>query len=62
MPSKKFICPACNSRDEAGWADINPIPPNTITEMAICGECNSHIPSHIAYRWKGMSLKRAREE
>jgi len=61
MSSEKFICPACNSRDEAGHALTNPIPPNIVTELAICHECDSHIPSHIADRWKRMSITRARE-
>jgi len=30
MPSSKFICPNCNSKNEGGSAEINPIPPNII--------------------------------
>jgi len=62
MPSSKFICPNCNSKDEGVSAEINPIAPNTITELVICESCKSHIPSHIAYRWNKMTITMAREE
>ena len=62
MTSTKFICPNCNSKYEGGSAEINPIPPNIITEMIICESCKSHIPSHIAYRWDKMTISEAREE
>ena len=62
MPSSKFICPNCNSKYEGGSAEINPIPPNIITEMVICESCKSQIPSHIAYRWDKMTISEAREE
>ena len=62
MPSSKFICPNCNSKNEGGSAEINPIPPNIITELVICESCKSHIPSHIAYRWDKMTITKAREE
>ena len=61
MPSSKFICPNCNSKYERGSAEINPIPPNIITEMVICESCKSHIPSHIAYRWDKITISEARE-
>ena len=28
----------------------------------MCPDCNSDIPAHLAYRWKGMGIKKAREE
>ena len=62
MPTEKFICPACNSRNQPVIAHISPIHPNTITELAMCPDCNANIPAHIAYRWKGMGIKKAREE
>jgi len=62
MPSHKFICPACNSRKQPVIAHISPVPPNTITEMALCLDCNEDIPAHIAYRWDGMGIKQARRE
>jgi C4-type Zn-finger protein len=62
MPSSKFICPKCNSKNEGGSAEIYPIPPNIITEFVICESCKSHIPSHIAYRWNKMTITKAREE
>ena len=62
MPSEKFICPACNSRNQPVIAHISPIFPNMITELAMCPDCNANIPAHIAYRWRGIGIKKAREE
>ena len=62
MPSQKFICPACNSRNQLIIAHIEPIFPNTITELAMCTDCNENIPAHLAYRWDGLSIKQAREK
>jgi len=62
MPSEIFICPACNSRNQPIIAHISPIFPNMITELAMCPDCNSDIPAHIAYRWNGIGIKKAREE
>ena len=33
-----------------------------ITELAMCPDCNADIPAHIAYRWNGLGIKKAREE
>ena len=62
MPSEKFICPACNSRNQPVIAHISPIFPNMITELAMCPDCNADIPAHLAYRWNGIGIKKAREE
>ena len=62
MPSEIFICPACNSRNQPVIAHISPIFPNMITELAMCPDCNSDIPAHIAYRWNGIGIKKAKEE
>ena len=62
MPSTKFICPACNCRDQPVIAHISPIFPNLVTEIAICPNCGEDIPSHIGFRWNGLRIKKAREE
>ena len=56
------LCPNFNGNKEGGSAEINPIPPNIITELVFCESCKSHILSHIAYRWDKMTITKAREE
>ena len=62
MPSSNFICQKCKSKNAGSSIFIDPIPPNTITQLILCGSCNSEIPAHIAYRWKKMTINKAREE
>ena len=62
-----FICPECGSREVSVMAMIQPVPNETdpwssVLQTMRCASCRREIPTHLAERWEGISVKEARKE
>ena len=64
---KYFICPECNSKEYKSHLYVSTIsdpndPWSNILQLYECSKCENYIPAHLAERWEGISVEKAKKD